>query len=206
VTLLPVDGTTDALRLVPDVLPWIHASGNPYYDWLFGSPARARESLASWMARPTSEIAIAAVTALYIGGTVAGGYIAWPSDEVAARRWADAQALFKAFAGAERQALRRRLAAAADLFLPPEPESYYLSKIGLLEQHRGRGHGGEMVERYLAQGRSLGHTAFSLDVSPENAPALRLYSRFGFVETASRTTDDGSMTYRRLLLRTTSLG
>jgi ribosomal protein S18 acetylase RimI-like enzyme len=201
-TLAPVGERTDALSLVPHLLPWVHAAGNPYFDWLFGSAARARDVLATWMARSTSEVAVTGVTALYVGEAAAGGYVAWPSEEVTERRWADAQALFKAFSGPERQALRLRLSAAATLFVPPEPASYYLSKVGVLAPYRGRGHGRRLVERYLEEGARLGHQSFSLDVSADNAAAVRLYQALGFVELASRTSADGRLTYVRLCLTT----
>jgi ribosomal protein S18 acetylase RimI-like enzyme len=199
-TLVPVGERTDALSLVPDLLPWVHAAGNPYYDWLFETPARARDVLSAWMARASSEIAVSGVTALYIADTPAGGYIAWPAEEVTERRWSDAQALFKAFSGPERQALRRRLSAAASLFLPPEPGSYYLSKVGVLAPHRGRRHGRRLMEHYVDQGARLGHHSFSLDVSADNAAAVRLYKGLGFVESASRTSADDRLTYLRLCL------
>lgn len=191
---------TDGLSLIPCAVPWVHEAGNPYYDWLFGSAERARETLARWMARSTSEITVAALTGLFVEDDLAGGYVACPGEAVSVRRFADGQALLREFRGPERQALRARLMAVVDLFLPAEPDGYYLSKIGLLQHHRGKGYGQQLVEAYLAEGCARGYTKYFLDVSADNLSAILLYREFGFYETARRTSADGELTYARLCL------
>jgi ribosomal protein S18 acetylase RimI-like enzyme len=56
--------------------------------------------------------------------------------------------------------------------------------IGVVDEHRGRGIGGALLEALAHQATQAGHAALSLSVEPDN-PAVALYERQGFVAVAA---------------------
>jgi ribosomal protein S18 acetylase RimI-like enzyme len=71
------------------------------------------------------------------------------------------------------------------LFDPDRPGYGFASpdvpelSVAVAPGHRGRGIGGDLIERALELAGAAGHAALSLSVEPDN-PALRLYERLGF--------------------------
>jgi ribosomal-protein-alanine N-acetyltransferase len=53
--------------------------------------------------------------------------------------------------------------------------------------HQGRGVGRALLSENLRQAANAGAKAMFLEVAKENAPALALYDRFGFVKVGERT-------------------
>jgi len=58
--------------------------------------------------------------------------------------------------------------------------------IGVLAAYRGRGIGRRLLRACLARAREAGFTRIELDVRADNAAAIRLYKRFGFVREARK--------------------
>lgn len=56
----------------------------------------------------------------------------------------------------------------------------FVDEIFLLEEHRGKGFGGIVLERVAEEARAHGVVALHLEVERNNAPAKRLYGRSGF--------------------------
>ena len=81
--------TSDLEGSVADALPWLQEAVQPYFDWIFGSSAGARQSPDRWMRRPSSEVAISRVTPLLVGGRHIGRFIAMGGTELAGCRKAD---------------------------------------------------------------------------------------------------------------------
>ncbi len=63
-----------------------------------------------------------------------------------------------------------------------EDRSYYICGMAVDEQHRGAGIGTMLLEEAERTASQLGFAKLSLIVFEQNAGALRLYSRLGFVE------------------------
>ncbi|HWA98431.1 MAG TPA: GNAT family N-acetyltransferase [Pirellulales bacterium] len=61
-------------------------------------------------------------------------------------------------------------------------ETLELSYMGLVPEQRGRGHGFELVEHAQWRARQLGKSRLVLAVDCENAPAVAVYRRRGFLE------------------------
>lgn len=61
------------------------------------------------------------------------------------------------------------------------PERQHLARIITAPHRRGEGLGGRLVAHLLVRARSLGATVATLNVRPDNDPALLLYLRLGFV-------------------------
>ena len=58
--------------------------------------------------------------------------------------------------------------------------------IAVDPRERGRGLGGKLLRANLARARSAGAKAMFLEVDKDNAPAIALYKRFGFVAVGER--------------------
>ena len=70
-------------------------------------------------------------------------------------------------------------------------------------EYRNLGIGGKMLEELLRLGNERGITAYTLEVRVSNAPAIRLYEKFGFVSEGIRPkfyekpTEDAMIMWRR---------
>jgi mycothiol synthase len=68
----------------------------------------------------------------------------------------------------------------------PEPSVLELSYLGLIPSMRGRGLGGTALAYVNRIAGESGYRFVSVTVDARNEPALRLYQRYGFVETERR--------------------
>lgn len=175
-----LDGVSDRERFIPEVLPWVHEAGNPYFDWLFGGFEAALKNIASWMRRPSSEISISRVTLLFAGDRPVGGFVALRGADLPLCRKADALAILREAQSEGRSDLLARMGAVRGLFPLVGADEFYLSKIGVAADLRGTGLGRRLVMEYLATGRAAGFRRFRLDVWAEHRTALQLYESLGF--------------------------
>lgn len=177
----------DRDTLAPDVVELIHAAGNPFYDWFLGGPARARAAVERLLERPSSEVAASRVTVLMDGDRLAGMYVGVEGADLAVCRKADTLALLQEVGSRRaRRALAARMTQSRDLFPTVASDEFYLSKIGVATDLRGRGFGRALLEQYLATGESAGFRRFRLDVAADNAPAIALYHSLGFAIESER--------------------
>lgn len=199
-TLRSLAGEPQAEGFVDEVLPWVREAGCPYFDWFFGGPQATLESLAEWMRRPSSEVYAGRLTVLLDDDRPIGGFIALTGAELEECRGEDAMAAVRAAGREGLPELRARLAAGKELFAPVGHDDFYLSKIGVLRELRGRRHGTQLLERYLDDGRAQGFRRFRLEVSADNEPALRFYSGFGFEVVNEAASAAAGLAYASLLL------
>ena len=185
----------DPEALVPQVLPWVLAAGNPYYGWLFGRAELAARTLEKWMKRASSEVSILRVQLLMCDSDFAGGFIALNGLDLRGARMADADALWTGVDSSGREALIQQMAKGADLFPPVAEDEYYLSKMGLNTSYRGRGFGRALVRRYLDEGEARGHIRYRLDVQADNERAMRCYVDCGFKVFNTTQSVDGTLKY-----------
>lgn len=178
----------DPAGVLPAVVGLVHEAGNPYFDWFFGGPEQTAATLGAWMRRPSSELWLERVALALLGDEAVGMYVALPGRELQHCRQEDTLALLKTVGHdpAARAALHERIEVSKDLFAPVGPDEFYLSKMGVLPAHRGKGLGRALTNAFLAAGRAAGFARFRLDVSADNEPAVRLYASSGFrVESGS---------------------
>jgi ribosomal protein S18 acetylase RimI-like enzyme/acyl carrier protein len=185
---------------IDPALAWVHDAGQPYFDWFFGSPDVATRTLAEWMRRPSSEVYAGRLTTLVEDGRAIGGFIALGGADLESSRKADAVAAIKA-AGREGLAgLEERLREGQGLFAPVGHEDFYLSKIGVIGDLRGRGHGRAMMDQFFALGLEHSFRRFRVDVWAGNEGAIRFYRGFGFELIAESTSAGAEMTYLAMTL------
>jgi ribosomal protein S18 acetylase RimI-like enzyme len=190
-------------ELIPSLLPWIHASGNPYFDWFFGGAERASAVLEAWISRGSSEVSVRRVSLLYFRDRIAGGFIAMGGNDLKRCRKADTIALMRGFDPEERSMLTRRMSAASNLFKSAADDEYYLSKMGLTREFRGQGLGRRLVEEYIGEGKSRGFRRFRLDVYADNTAAVGLYENYGFTVDGRAECKEAGMSYCSMVYETT---
>jgi ribosomal protein S18 acetylase RimI-like enzyme len=176
----PIDDINIEER-ISSVLSLIYEASTPYFDWLFGGPSAALPIIESRMRSPESEMSIRD-TVVWAGpeGDVVGCYIAMPGAEVERRRKVDAVAYLQYVGRAGRALLLQRMRESRELFAPVQREEFYLGKIAIRSDLRGRGHGRSLVEQFCSIGAARGHRGFVLDVNSANTAAIGLYRSVGF--------------------------
>jgi ribosomal protein S18 acetylase RimI-like enzyme len=184
--------------LVCRLLPWVCAAGNPYFDFLFGGAEKTPQVLGDWLRRPSSEVSILRASIMLLGSEVAGAFIALGGADLRKARKADTIALAKVGDPSERSALLRRLGNCTQLFSPVADEEYYLSKVAVKPQLRGRGFSSLLVRQFLDEGSGLGFKRYRLDVHVENEPAIRCYKALGCGIDQTRESQDGSLKYHSM--------
>jgi ribosomal protein S18 acetylase RimI-like enzyme len=198
----PHDSVASFEARIEPILPWLHEAGNPYWDWLWGSPTEARRQLKGWLARSSSELSAEHVVCLTDGGGHAvGGYVALPGRTVQICRRADLLAL-RSYLQRSPDASRilARLGQARSLFANVAETEFYLSRIGVLASARAQGLGRRLLEMFVEDGRRKGFSKFRLDVSADNAGARRLYRAAGFVEEAESAIAETPLRYVSMVM------
>jgi ribosomal protein S18 acetylase RimI-like enzyme len=185
-------------EFVATVVSLIEEAGEPYSTWFFGGRAQARANLAKWLLRPSSEVSATRVELVDENpGSLAGLFIGVPGPELESCRKSDLLVAVASAHGAEaRNTLAERIRQTSDLFLEVEADEYYLSKMAVVRERRGRGLGRLILDAFRAKGETRGYTRFSLDVAAENTPAVKLYASAGFREQAAR--ERAGMRYLRM--------
>lgn len=194
-SFLKAADTPNAEHLVLHALPWIMEAGNPYYDVLFGDAVSTLSYLQKWACRGSSEVSIRRVEFLMSDLEVAGGFIALSGGDLRKARRADSVALLTSFAPQDRPALALRLTNVSDLMAPVGDDEYYLSKLGLAQQFRGKKLARMLVDRYIEEGARLGYSRYRLDVNADNEAAIRCYRWAGFEIDRRSQSQDGAFKY-----------
>ena len=61
-----------------------------------------------------------------------------------------------------------------------------ITNVAIAPEYRGRGIGSQLMKELICQVKARGATAMTLEVRPSNAPAIALYTSFGFRDTGRR--------------------
>jgi ribosomal protein S18 acetylase RimI-like enzyme len=159
---------------------WIFESGQAFFAVLFGDKERAIGTLRKWVIRQSSEFSAFQATLACGTNEPVGMFIGVPGGELDRRRRADLLALIQQTPTAERVDLKAKLQEIGELTAPVSEEHYYIRTLVVDASERGRGTGGRLLDRAIADARALGFSGVRLDVDSDNEPARRLYRRAGF--------------------------
>jgi GNAT superfamily N-acetyltransferase len=192
----PVEGLEGG---IDDILPWLHESSNPYWDWLWGSPGQAWVQLTHWFERPNSELARGRVRSLRRGRRVLGGYIAASGQQLRSCRKADVLALMNYLRRTSDESVVARMHMSRSLFASVADNAFYLSRIGVASAARGRGAGRHLLDMFIREGRSRGYARFQLDVSEDKLSAFQLYLSAGFKSVGTSTIPGTSIRYHSMV-------
>jgi ribosomal protein S18 acetylase RimI-like enzyme len=184
--------------LVQRIAPWVIAASRPFADWYFGEPDVAAEILGEWMGRPTSEVfAGRALLATTDDGAAVGCIIALMGRELARCRAADFAAFCEEL-GSEPGAddvIAEVLAASHELFPPVADDELYVSRVGVDPAQRGQGIGRALVGAAIDAFRDQHPVACRLDVSADNASAIRAYEAAGLAVISTSHSETAGLTY-----------
>ena len=61
-----------------------------------------------------------------------------------------------------------------------------ITNVAIVPEYRGQGIGSQLMKELICQVKARGATAMTLEVRPSNAPAIALYTSFGFRDTGRR--------------------
>ena len=112
-------------------LPWVHAAGQPYIDWLLGDRSAALQILEQWMRHPSSEVFIGRAVVLVDEAQQVGGFIAVSGSDLARCRMHDAVSAVAASTPERRASLLDRLRLGRPLFPEVAADELYLSRVGV---------------------------------------------------------------------------
>jgi ribosomal protein S18 acetylase RimI-like enzyme len=161
-------------------------AGSTFYA-LFGiSEAALLESLTRQLLASESEIARG--LAAFADGQLRAVAACFPAAQMRSRQLASLMVLLgEAGVAADAQARLRRYG--AELVAVP-PDSYYLARIGVAAEQRGRGLGRELIAAFERLARDSGFALASLHVARDNAGAIAFYEALGYRD---HVPDSGSM-------------
>lgn len=171
-------------RALATLAPWIHQASNPFADWYYGDGEVARDVIAEWMDRPSSELHLG--RALLLSGEgddePLGCLIGMGGATLAECRAADFLAFCDELGGGPEaeEVIEEVLPVARRLFPPVAHDAFYISRVVIDPARRGAGLGRALVERTMERQRAQGFRRFRLDVSGDNEAALRTYHGLGF--------------------------
>ncbi len=185
---------------IPQVIHLIYEAGLPFYDYLLGNSENAYSCLEQMVRKESSEVFIRNVTVLVEDNEVVGGLLALDSSKLKECRISDSEILFNFFKYESEDQLLNKLTVAQELFKHLPISEYYLSKITVAQNHRRKGYGRELFQRYLDKGKELGYSRFSLEVSGTNTSAKNLYKSFGFQIQSRSKSSVANMEYCYMLL------
>jgi ribosomal protein S18 acetylase RimI-like enzyme len=183
----------EASAVAPLLARWAYEAGAPYEEWRFGGEAPARAILKEWVFRPSSEVAARRWIIAFREEEPVGGYAAMLGTELATARRSDLLAL--AGSAGDKAALRDRLAAVSDLFLPVEANELYLGRIAVEKAVRGLGIGTQLMSAVIGDAVRIGATAVRLDVSADNRPAIALNRSAGFETVSEQASERAGLSY-----------
>jgi ribosomal protein S18 acetylase RimI-like enzyme len=181
IDLISGSDVADLDGVAHSAVPWLIDSGEPYFRRLFAD--YIAEEVLSWSLRPSSELYLGEARLLLDRGHCCiGGHISMKGPLVVQRRRADAVAyLWERREGIEGERRRRFLDDTASFFGIVPMDAFYLSKIGLLREHRRAGHGRLLLEDVIRLARERNCSSVFLDVAAD-ARAREFYRRYGFEE------------------------
>lgn len=176
-------------------LVYILEAGNPYLTELFGGSDSAIRALDQWTRRETSEVWLGRLRPVSAGNEEVGGFIALGGEELKKARKADLMALAKLATGPQRTELIARMTNLAGLFPAPDDDEFYLSKMFLRPEYRGKRLGLVLVECYIQAGIEQRFRSFRLDVSRDNRSAINCYESCGFAISEEHESRDQRLRY-----------
>lgn len=160
----------------------VHESSNPYADWYFGEAETAAAIISEWILRPTSEYYLGrSLVMLDDEDRPVGTVIGMPGRQLAQCRMADFAAFCDELGTGEEadEVVEQVIAVSRDLFPAIDDDAFYISRVAVERSLRGRGLGRQLVARAIETKRREGHRRFALDVSHDNAAAIRTYEAIG---------------------------
>ena len=165
------------------------AASAPYQRFIYSTTAEALRAQALLFERGVGEFMPPAGRLLILDGKPAGMVACLTGAALPRARLAAGAALTRAGLLAD-AAIARRVQLASTTLLKPAPDDFYLSRIAVHEDFRGRGVGAALMQHVLDEAARSQAKRCVLEVAPEAAAAIALYRRHAFEEIDRRTVED----------------
>ena len=186
-------------KILTDVVDWLWDAGQPYVGYLWGSEKEGKAQTRAWLRRRQSELSLDKITLLMRDQVVLGGYLAMSGKDLLLARKYDLIEVMKVARGTNNTALVKRLGASRELFGTIDDQSYYLSRIGVRSEYRGKGLGRKLLEHCLASDRIGSYDLLKLHVSTDNQSAIALYLSHNFTIVRECTSTKAGMAYYTMM-------
>lgn len=184
------------------VLPWLVEASRPYCNSMFRTSEELDSTLVEWSQRRSSELWVGhGSLGISDSSEIVGGFLACPGDTLAKSRQMDALAYIRSAPAEDMPRRRRFLEQTSQLFPPVDSADLYLSRIGVLRAHRGRGYGAALLDSLFGFGSKMAFSRIVLDVSSNNEHAIDLYNRVGFVMDSEQHAEELDLGYTRMSKR-----
>lgn len=179
------------------ILEGMLTAGEPLASWLHGGIERARTAMAAALGRHNSEFSLHRVRLLLQGDrSLLGGFCAVAASDLPDCRADDVRALVRSCSRADRHSLTARLRATQSAPLPED--GLCLSRCWIQPGHRNKGYAPDLLQAVADTALNEGLHTIVLQVSIDNAPAVRAYERFGFVPLPDATVLAGPYCYQTM--------
>ena len=163
-----------------ELVAMLVAASQPYLSALYGESSAGAAIFAALMKCESSEFLAGHAQVLCEETDPRGCYVALPGSQLPACRRAELCEALRYFGAGAAASLGKRLALLSSLFPPVRDSDFYLSKLAVHVEARGRGFGRLLLDHYMERGRQIGFRRFRLDVSCGNHGAKHLYEAAGF--------------------------
>lgn len=164
----------------------LQAVASEAYDrFVYGDQSVAHEFQSALLAADAGEFSVSCSTvAVDDEGTVLGFAAHLAAKDVRRCRLRAARQLQRQSLLSAWPEVAKRMSAASSALFNVDDGDYYLSRIAVIPEARGRGVGGLLMERFLAAARTQSASRAVLDVATENESARLFYAALGFTEAA----------------------
>ncbi len=181
----------------------LHDASNPFADWYFGSAEAAATLIAEWSERPSSELYIGRSIVMVDGDDrTIGAVIGMSGLELIACRKTDFAVFCEELGDnpAADEVVEQAVRVSRALFPAVPEDAFYISRVAVDRPWRGRGLARQILARTIELKRREGFRRFVLDVSTDNAQAIRLYEALGMRATETTRARDVPFEYCRMSL------
>jgi ribosomal protein S18 acetylase RimI-like enzyme len=186
---------------VAPLVPLVHEASNPFADWFFGEHDLAGVCIGAWLRRPSSELYVGRAIVLFEETTPTGCLIGLGGEELARCRAADFAEFCRSL-GDDPDAdavVAETVNVSRTLFPPVAPGEYYISRVAVRYDRRGRGLGRALVERARTLARAQGYARVRLDVSADNLGAIRAYEAAGLRVVGTSRSEEAGLAYTAMV-------
>lgn len=171
---------SESLDATDDLIRFAQLASAPYDRFVWEDAAEATRVAAYLLARGAGEIAPPAGRTLVVDGEPCGILACMTGAELTRRRVGAAFVLSRAGSALLSETAARRARLASQTFCQVSEGDYYLARLAVAPEFRGRGLGQWLVERLMEMAAAAGSRRCWLEVDPENRAAITLYHAAGF--------------------------
>lgn len=161
------------------IVPWVRDSDRRYYEVLLADHD-IDATLRRWMQNPDSELALQKTRLLIADDLVAGGYVGFAGRQLLRRREADLIDLARAHGNLRCPNMRQAIQRVHPLMGSVAPNDFYLSKIGVTAELRGRELEPTLLDACFDQAQAAGFDHMRIDIDDGDDFTRTLCTAKGF--------------------------